>query len=142
MGFTRPSPIIDDAVAFASQCAKVASQIYDIAGKSKVTESSIRFTAEDCEALRLSWARIGKWSLYWGEVDDALLQWLHPALTIGRMAISALEHDAYKFRSALESSRVKRRPEASWNESIVRSHRDLLKGQVGDLSILLEAIKL
>lgn len=142
MGFTRPTPIIDDAVAFASHCAKVASQLHNIAGKNKATESSIRFTAEDCEALRLSWARIGKWCQYWGEVDDALLQWLHPALMIGRMVVSAVEHDVYNFRSALESSRLKRHPEATWNESIVRSHRDLLKGQVGDLSILLEAIKL
>lgn len=142
MGFTRASPIIDDAVTLASQCAKVANQLYEIAGRSKAAESSIRFTAEDCEALRLSWSRIGKWCQYWGEVDDALLQWLRPALMIGRMVISALEHDVFNFRSALESSRLRRRPETTWNESIVRSHRDLLKGQVGDLSILLEAIKL
>ena len=142
MGFNRSSPIIDDAVAFASQCSKVTNQLCGIAGKSKAAESSIRFTAEDCEALRLSWSRIAKWCQYWGEIDDALLRWLNPALMIGRMVISALEHDVYNFRSALESSRLKRRPEATWNESIVRSHRDLLKGQVGDLTILLEAIKL
>jgi hypothetical protein len=142
MDRVKSTPIIVEAGALAAQCQKISSQLYDIAGRSKEAVLSILSTAADCEALQITWSRIEKWCQHWGEVDDALLRWLNPALVIGKMIVSALERDLYKLKASIESSRFKRRPENPWNDNAVRAHRNLLKGQVGDLNILLEAIEL
>lgn len=137
--------IVNDSIGLTMKIAKVTKGLYDLAKRYRDAELAILSIAEECELVRLAWRKIENWCRGWANTDSAdmeLLERLDRSLFVGMMIMSALEKDIQPIVESTESSGIIRRAKVLWNDDSFQTHQNRIRGQVGAMSLLLEAIKL
>lgn len=137
--------IVNTSIGLTSKIVTVAKDLHDIAKRYKDAELTILSTAEECEIIRLAWRKIENWCRSWANTDFTdmeLLERLDRSLVVGMMIMSALEKDIEPLKEPSMSSGFIRRAKILWNDDGFQTHQNRIRGQVGALSLLLEAVKL
>lgn len=136
---------VNTSIGLTSKIVTVAKDLHDLAKRCKDAELTILSIAEECEIIRLAWRKIENWCRSWANTDFTdieLLERLDRSLVVGIMIISALEKDIEPLKEPSMSSGFIRRAKILWNDDSFQTHQKRIRGQVGALSLLLEAVKL
>lgn len=137
--------IVNTSIGLTAKIATVTKDLYDLAKRYKDAELNILSIAEECEIIRLAWRKIEKWCRSWAHTDFAdmeLLERLDRSLAVGIMIMSALEKDIEPLKEFTESSGFIQRAKVLCKDNSFQTYQTRIRGQVGALSLLLEAIKL
>lgn len=96
--------IINGSLGLALKSATVVNQLYDLSGKFKNVELSIRSLSNECEAIRDAWDQIGVWSQNCTVGSEQFLTRLARSIETGGMVISALGEDVLSLQTQHSST--------------------------------------
>jgi len=134
--------LISSCASLAKTCISVSKTLTDLAEKYKQAELTLHSLSAECETIELAWSRIECWaSKNMDSIDDfdELLTRLAKSIHIGKLVMTELEKDLQNLH---RPGNLLWRTRLVWNETVMRDHQHRLRGQVGALVLLLEAIQL
>ena len=137
--------IINGAIGLAMKCGEVGKGLNDLAGKYKKASITLLSLVGELETIDAAWSRIIEWSEENSDeasADTRLLQRLDRSLEVGGIVMSALQDDLSSYTQKVDRWRILQRTKVVWNETSLLNHQHRVRGQVGAMSLLLQALTL
>ena len=126
-------------------CISVVKTLDDMADKFKHAELTWISLSEECSTIQLAWSRIQSWATEnLSQIDSSgeLGARLKKSIKTGELVIAALEQDLIASKQGVSGKGILRRRRFVWDDNKFRDHQQRLRGQVGTLTLLLEAMQL
>jgi len=126
-------------------CISVVKTLDDMADKFKHAELTWVSLSEECSTIQLAWSRIQTWAtdnLSESDSSGELTARLEKSIKTGQLVIAALEQDLIASKKVASAKNILRRTKFVWDDNKLKDHQQRLRGQVGALTLLLEAVQL
>jgi hypothetical protein len=137
--------LVNASACLALKCGKVSTDLNTLINKYKRAELSILALSNECQTMRTVLSKIE--SAFNASdndfpVDDDVLIQLDSSLNFGQMVISALEKDLAPLHDLENAEGFTKKSGIVFNDAILRTYKDHVRGQLLSLTCLLEVLKL
>jgi hypothetical protein len=136
--------LIAACASLATNCAKTAMALRNLAETYKNAELSILTLVEECATVQVALRQIEMWMHqnkdHMEECQAVVLERLESSVSMGQLTMKALEEDIKK--AIPKFGAFRRRASFTFIKSLVQEHQGRIRGQVGALQLLLQVINM